>query len=72
MNCYLYQHITDQTRIREGRNSNTIDLVITSEEHMIENLEIEPPLGNSDHVWLFVLSFLSHTSNINRAEYDVQ
>ena len=39
---------------------------------MIENLEIEPPLGNSDHVWLFVLSFLSHTSNINRAEYDVQ
>ena len=44
MDCYLYQHITDQTRIREGRNWNTIDLAFTNDDHMMKNLEIEPLL----------------------------
>ena len=44
MDCYLNQHISDETRMRERRNTNTIDLVFTNMEHMIENLEIEPLL----------------------------
>ena len=60
MDSNLYQHITDQTRIREGRNSNTIDLVFTNDEHLIENLEVEPPLGNSDHVGLLFKIFVLH------------
>ena len=71
MNCYLYKHIADQISIREGRNSNTIDLVFTRDEHMIKILEIEPPLENSDHVELFFKN-LCTTSNIHRSEYDVQ
>ena len=38
----MYQHITDQTRIIEGRNWNTIDLAFTTVDHMMKNLEIEP------------------------------
>ena len=50
---------------------NTIDLVFTNDEHLIENPEVEPPLGNSDHVWL-LFKFLCYTSNIHRAKCDVQ
>ena len=61
MNCYLYQHITVSTWIREGLNVNTLDFVYTNAEHITENLQIEPPREMSDHVGLF-LEFLCYTS----------
>ena len=61
--CYLCQYIADPTRIREGQYYNTLDLVFTNEEHMRENLQIEPPLKMSDHVGLF-LKISCHTSRV--------
>ena len=43
-----------ETRFREGQKSSLLDLIITNEPHMIEDLEILNPLGKSDHG---VLSF---------------
>ena len=61
MDCYLYQHITDPTRIRVGQYSNAPELMLTNEEHLMQNLQIEPPLRMSDHVGL-VLIILCITS----------
>ena len=50
--CYLYQHVTEPTRFREGENANLLDLILTSEEGAIQNLSYHPPLGESDHLCL--------------------
>ena len=47
-NC-LYQHVTSPTRRRIGYNANILDLVITNEECMIDELVHESPIGKSDH-----------------------
>ena len=47
--CFYYQHIKEPTR---GRGSNThscIDLVFSNEECMISDINLESPLGKSDH-----------------------
>ena len=46
---YLYQHIMQPTRYRESQQANILDLVLTNEEHMIDNITILPGLGKSDH-----------------------
>lgn len=48
--CYLNQHITMHTRFRRNESA-TLDLVITEEENIID-LEVDSPLGKSDHVVL--------------------
>ncbi|XP_069139173.1 uncharacterized protein [Argopecten irradians] len=50
--CYMFQHVKDPTRYREGQVSNILDLIITNEEGMVENLEYNPSLGSSDHLVL--------------------
>ena len=47
--CYFFQHITEPTRQRGTDTPSTLDLIFTNEEHMIEDINIEAPLGNSDH-----------------------
>ena len=42
--CFLFQHVREPTR-----DKNILDLVITSEMGMIENLTVDAHLGNSDH-----------------------
>ena len=42
--CFLTQHVDCPTR-----GDNILDLVLTSEENMIENLVVREPLGTSDH-----------------------
>ncbi len=49
---YLIQHVDQPTRYREGQNPSLLDLVLTDKENMIEDLELEAPLGKSDHVVL--------------------
>ena len=39
---FLYQHVFEPTRFRENQTCNTSDLVITSEEEDIHNLQINP------------------------------
>ena len=44
-----FQHAKDDTRFR-GRQSSCLDLVITNEESMVEEILELPPIGKSDHV----------------------
>ena len=53
INClqeiYWFQHATKPTRHREGVTPSTLDLVLTNEEEMIQEISYESPLGKSDH-----------------------
>ena len=40
------------TRVRQGQEPSVLDLVLTNEEEMIENIEYGNPLGKSDHLVL--------------------
>ena len=46
---YLYQHITDPTHYRASQRPNTLDLVITNEEGMVDNVALRAPVGKSHH-----------------------
>ena len=46
---FLFQHITEPTRHRGTDNPSTLDLILTNEENLISNINIESPLGASDH-----------------------
>ena len=50
--CFLFQHVCEPTRKRGSDKPSTLDLLFTNEEHMIQNLEINSPVGNSDHAVL--------------------
>ena len=55
--CYLTQHVTENTRFREGNLPSLLDLLLTNEEGMIDNIEYMHPLGKSDHIMMnFVLN----------------
>jgi len=47
---YLHQHITDPTHYRTDQHPNTLDLVITNEEGMVDNLALNAPVGKSHHL----------------------
>jgi hypothetical protein len=46
---YLYQHVKQATRYRGDNQPSLIDLILTNEEEMIDNVVCNAPLGNSDH-----------------------
>ena len=48
--CFLHQHVTEPTRYRENEVPNLLDLVLSSEEGMVADMEYLPPLGESDHI----------------------
>ena len=47
--CFLTQHIKDITRYRGGVRGSVIDLVFSNDEEIVEDVEIESPIGRSDH-----------------------
>ena len=47
--CYLFQHVTEVTRVRGNNEPSVLDLVFSNEENMVSNLTQEAPLGKSDH-----------------------
>ena len=49
---YLHQHIHQHTRIRGDDDPSLIDLLFTNEEGMIDEVEIQSPLGKSDHAMI--------------------
>jgi hypothetical protein len=49
---FLYQHVTENTRFREGQKPSLLDLILTNEDGMIKNILYQPPLGKSDHICL--------------------
>jgi ribonuclease P/MRP protein subunit RPP40 len=51
---FLHQHVEHETR-----GQNILDLVLSTEENMVQNLEVGEPFGNSDHRiirWKLVLN----------------
>ena len=48
--CFLYQHVTEPTRFRLNETPNLLDLIMSSDESIIQNLDYLPPLGESDHI----------------------
>ena len=49
---FLFQHVTEPTRFRDGVRPSLLDLILTNEEGMMENIDYGPGLGKSDHVLL--------------------
>ena len=51
--CYLYQHIFQPTRFREGNEPGLLDLIFSNEEGMVFNLTHKAGLGDSDHICIY-------------------
>ncbi|BHF81444.1 hypothetical protein SprV_0702457400 [Sparganum proliferum] len=52
LRSFLTQHVLFPTRVREGQQSNCLDLVLTKSMDSIDEVQCLPPLGRSDHVVL--------------------
>lgn len=44
--CFLFQHINKPTRWKGTQTPNILDLILTNEEQMVNNIEYSSPLGN--------------------------
>ena len=54
---FLYQHVDVPTRFRDGCTPSMLDLIFSTEELMVDNLEVGSPLGKNDHAvltWDFI------------------
>jgi hypothetical protein len=49
---YLIQHVTGVTRVRDNSEPSILDLILTNEENMIDEIIYSSPLGSSDHCGL--------------------
>ena len=58
---YPYQHVLQPTRVRGEQKPSLIDLILSNEDGMVSDLEVQSPIGKSDHG---VLSFKFHCYNI--------
>ena len=50
--CYLYQHVVELIRFRQGEASSLLDLILSNEESMVSDLKYMAGLGKSDHLQL--------------------
>ncbi len=50
---FLFQHVDKPTRWRGTDNPNLLDLILTNEETMVDEISYQSPLGKSDHCVLF-------------------
>ncbi|MBM6549284.1 reverse transcriptase family protein [Streptococcus dysgalactiae] len=46
------QHVKEHTRHRVGQNSSLLDLILTNESHLVDEVRVKAPLGKSDHALL--------------------
>lgn len=47
--CFFVQHIKDITRCRGSDQGSVLDLVFTDDDLRVEEIEVNSPLGKSDH-----------------------
>ena len=67
---YLFQHVNEPTRIRQGESPSLIDLVFTNEEDLASNLSDLPPLRNSDYICIqFDLTCYSEPKKTDNFKY---
>ena len=50
--CFLYQHVCEATSYRSGKDPSLLDLILTNEEGVIQNLAYHPGSGDNGHVSL--------------------
>lgn len=48
-NCFLSQHVLSPTHYRGLQTANTLDLVMTNEVNMIDDIHYDDPVGKSHH-----------------------
>ena len=54
----LFQHARNSTRFR-GQQNSCLDLILTNEEDMVNDVQELPPIGKSDHIcqqWTLIVS----------------
>ena len=77
--CFLTQHIQDVTRIRGDNTGNTLDLIFSNNEEIVEEIKIDSPLGKSDHACIYVRldvqeledSNIKHVFIYEKADYEM-
>ncbi|BHF66677.1 hypothetical protein SprV_0200969900 [Sparganum proliferum] len=52
LKLFLTQHVSFRTRVREGQQSDCLDLLLTKSLDSTDEVQCLPPLGRSDHVVL--------------------
>ena len=65
--CFLHQHIKKTTHIGKGEIGNTLGLVFTNEEGMVEDVKRNSPLGKSDHM-IITFSFRAYTNRPKKTQ----
>ena len=50
--CYLTQHVKEVTRMRGETRQSNLDLMISNEEEIVNDIRVESPLGRSDHAYI--------------------
>ena len=70
--CFLTQHLIQPTHKRGDQQANILDLILTNEDNMIEDLRYEAPLGKGHHCSL-VFKFRCYaeykSSNVKTFKY---
>ena len=70
---FLFQHVVEPTRFRQGTTPSLLDLVFTNEPHMVRDITYLPGLGNSDHICLcFSLICYAHHKDTRTLRYDTR
>ncbi|MES9905329.1 MAG: reverse transcriptase domain-containing protein [Sedimenticola sp.] len=68
---YLFQHVDKATRMRGNDTPHLLDLVMTNEENMIDQISYQPGLGKSDHLVLqFCLECYTTESHSTHSKYN--
>lgn len=63
---FMHQHVTENTRYRVGQNPSLLDLIITNDEDIVENITYRDTLGASDHIGLTFEIACKLNINVNR------
>ena len=66
---FLTQHVTEPTRCRGSDNPSTLDLVLTNDENLVAAIEVEAPLGKSDHAVIKIQVLDTLEQQIGKLEY---
>ena len=59
--CFSQQHVKSSTRGRNSDNPSLLDLVLSNNDDLIDNVSLLPHLGKSDHSTIEVL--VNYSSN---------
>lgn len=74
LNCvldnFVFQHIKVSTHFREGQQPSCLDLIFTNEKNMVDLdlLNIDLPLGKSDHAVIHFNYMCYFINNVNMRE----